>query len=100
MSKSTQHTAILELEMFEGFFYLPLEINYTYFAKIPASGPSWDSGGEPEEPATVEVDQIESGETDRPLPDWMLELAWQYVQEQKLDDLLEIAEQENGEQDD
>ena len=96
-SSSSRHTAILQLELLEGFYQLPVQIEYTFHPKIPGQGPSWDSPGEPEEPALAEVDSIESCESDRPLPDWMLELIWQYVQEYKLDDLIAMAEEDKGE---
>lgn len=36
-----------------------LEIHYTYHPYVPARGPSYASGGEPEEYAFVEIDRIE-----------------------------------------
>lgn len=93
---SSKHQAILELDLMEGCFYLPILVEYTYFPRVPASGPSWASGGEPEEPAMVEIDGVDSADDGKPLPDWMLELAWQYLHEYRLDDLLEIAKAEEG----
>lgn len=90
----TKHQTIIELDMFENFYQLPVLVDFTYFPRVPASGPSWASGGEPEEPAMVEIDGIESTDANKPLPDWMLELAWEYLQAHGLEHLLECAKQE------
>jgi hypothetical protein len=92
---SSKHQAILELDLLEGFCQLPVQIDFTFHAKIPATGPSWASGGEPEEPALVEIDSIDSTDENKPLPDWMLELVWEYVNECCLEQLLEIAGGDN-----
>ncbi len=59
-----------------------LEIHYTYHPYQPARGPSYASGGEPEEYAFVEIDRVECEQGMRPfeltdaeeecLLDWLL----------------------------
>lgn len=43
-----------------------LEIHYTYHPYQPARGPSYASGGEPEEYAFVEIDRVECDQVNGP----------------------------------
>lgn len=43
-----------------------LEIHYTYHPYVPARGPSYASGGEPEEYAFVEIDRVECDQVNGP----------------------------------
>lgn len=43
-----------------------LDIRYTYHAYVPERGPSYASGGEPAEPAFVEIDRVECDQVNGP----------------------------------
>ena len=57
MARSSKHSAVQEIEICFNGYVLPVEvhIDYTYHPAVPATPPSYASGGDPPEGAGVEI---------------------------------------------
>ena len=75
MNRSSKHSAMQLCEIFFAGNELHLEahIDYTFHPAVPATAPSYASGGDPPEGARVEIDKIEFLVEGAPveLPRWL-----------------------------
>ena len=72
------------------FSDMELDIGYNISPGRPASGPSYYSGGEPAEPASIEVVSIKFSNGEE-IPDWLHDIIIDYVFDKYESDMFENA---------
>ena len=70
-------------------------VKYTYIRAVPEEGPSYASGGQPAEPAEIEIIEASIVDDDDEVMGLLFDKWWPDVAEKSADDLIANAEETN-----